>query len=69
MAMVAKTKKSTRRRKTAASRREALIKVLVTAEERERFQAAADQTGMSLSTWLRWVALEATRRGPAPEST
>lgn len=49
------------RRKPDGERREALIKVLATPDERETFQAAADASGMSLSTWLRHVAIKAAK--------
>jgi hypothetical protein len=49
------------RRKPDGERREALIKVLATPDEREAFQAAADAAGLSLSTWLRSVAIRAAR--------
>jgi hypothetical protein len=49
------------RRKPDDERREATIKVLATNDERDAFQAAADAAGMSLSTWLRWVAKAAIR--------
>ena len=58
--MTQKAKGSVRRRKAQAARRETLIKVLVTSEERDRFQAAADQMGVSLSTWMRLTAGAAT---------
>lgn len=54
-------KKEPPRRKPDGERREALIKVLATPDEREAFQAAADAMGLSLSTWLRHIALKATR--------
>jgi uncharacterized protein (DUF1778 family) len=37
------------------------MKVLGTPEERDAFQAAAKAEGMSLSTWLRHVALKAAK--------
>lgn len=49
------------RRKPDGERREAIMKVLATPEERAAFQAAADAAGMSLSTWLRHVAIKAAR--------
>ena len=52
------------RRKAEGERREAIMKVLATEEERAAFQAAANAAGMSLSTWLRHVALGASK--PAP---
>jgi hypothetical protein len=67
MAMKKKAKpRAVKRRKSDASRRETLIKVLTTTEERELFQAAADRLGMSVSTWMRSLALSAVRpEGPA----
>jgi hypothetical protein len=49
------------RRKSDGERREAIMKVLGTPEERDAFQAAAAAAGMSLSTWLRHVALKAAK--------
>lgn len=60
MAKQAKAKEAIVRRKADADRRSTLIKVLVTTEERERFQAAADRLGMSLSTWLRAIGRSLT---------
>lgn len=37
------------------------MKVLGTTDERKAFQAAADAAGMSLSTWLRHVAIKAAK--------
>lgn len=54
------------RRKAAASRRESLIKVLATEDERDAFQAAADRMGLSLSAWMRAVAIAMSK---APGST
>jgi hypothetical protein len=50
------------RRKADGERREAIMKVLGTEEERVAFQAAADAAGMSLSTWLRHVAIKASKK-------
>ena len=61
-----KAKKAVRRRKSDASRRETLIKVLTTAEERDLLQAAADKSGMSVSTWMRSVSLSAARAAATP---
>ena len=49
------------RRKSDDERRGEIMKVLATAGERAAFQAAADAAGMSLSTWLRHVAIKALR--------
>lgn len=61
----AKTK-AIQRRKPDASRRETSIKVLTTADERELFQAAANKLGMSVSTWIRSLALAAARPPSGP---
>jgi hypothetical protein len=45
-----------RLKKTADEKRDAMTKVLVTADERDRFQAAADQMGVFPSTWVRLAA-------------
>lgn len=47
------------RRKADDERREAIIKVLATTEERAAFQEAAQAAGMSVSTWVRHVAIKA----------
>jgi hypothetical protein len=49
------------RRKSDDERRGEIMKVLATKEERESFQAAADAAGMSLSTWLRHVAIKSAK--------
>ena len=49
------------RRKADGERREAIIKVLATEEERDVWKASADAAGMSLSTWLRFVAIKAAK--------
>jgi hypothetical protein len=62
MSMTRKTKAVGRPKKADDEKRDTLIKVLVTADERDRFQAAADQAGLSLSTWVRLTAGAATKR-------
>lgn len=59
MAMTKKAKPIGRPKMAAAEKRDTLIKVLVTAEERDRLQAAADRMGVSLSTWVRLSAVAA----------
>lgn len=44
-----------------ADRRDTLVRVLTTAAEHEELQAAAAYVGMSVSTWLRFIALERAR--------
>ena len=45
-----------------ADRRDTLVRVLTTASEHEELQRAAAYVGMSVSTWLRFVALERDRK-------
>jgi|1186.fasta_scaffold781758_2 hypothetical protein len=47
MSMAQKAKPIGRPKKSAGEKRATLIKVLVTADERDRFQPAADQMGVS----------------------
>jgi hypothetical protein len=54
------TGRSVHRRKADGDRREAIIKVLATEEERDAWKMSADAAGMSLSTWLRHMAIKAT---------
>jgi hypothetical protein len=42
-------------------RRDTLVRVLTTASEQEELQRAATYVGMSVSTWIRLVALERAR--------
>jgi len=42
--------------------RDARIPVLLTADERERLQVAADRAGLGLSTFIRVKALEAINK-------
>jgi hypothetical protein len=44
-----------------ADRRDTLVRVLTTASEYEELQGAAAYVGLSVSTWLRVVALERAR--------
>lgn len=49
----------------AADRRTKLVKVLTNEAELAELQHAADVASMTLSTWVRSVALEKARRSPA----
>ncbi len=55
-----------KRRKAASARRETVVKVLVTNDEYSALQASAERAGVSLSTWLRLVAMKATAAETAP---
>jgi hypothetical protein len=44
-----------------ADRRDTLVRVLTTAAEHEELQKASAYVGMTLSTWVRFVALERAR--------
>lgn len=46
----------------AKDRRETLAKTLVTTQECEELQHAAERDGLSLSAWLRVIALRAARQ-------
>lgn len=46
-------------------RRTVQVKVLTTEAEHEELQQAADAASMSVSTWIRSVALERARRSAA----
>lgn len=59
----ARVAKKPARRKPDGERREELIKVLVTPDEKASLQTAADAAGMSLSTWLRHVGIKAAKSG------
>lgn len=49
------------RRKADDERREAVIKVLATADEKEAWKVAASADGMTVSTWLRHLAIKASK--------
>ncbi|MGO8993846.1 MAG: plasmid mobilization protein [Polyangiaceae bacterium] len=51
--------KRIKRRKPADARRETTVKVLVTSEEHETLQEAAQRAGLSVSTWLRLAGMKA----------
>jgi hypothetical protein len=60
--MVKKTSPQTgvkKRRKPARERKEELIPIRVTTEQRQRLKEAADRAGLDLSSWLRMVGLKA----------
>jgi hypothetical protein len=46
-----------KRRKTQAERKEDMIKVMVTSEQKRLFTDAATAAGLDLSNWLRTIAL------------
>jgi hypothetical protein len=62
MVMARKPKAVGRPKKADDEKRSTLIRVLVTSDEHVRFQAAADQMGVSLSTWMRLTAGAAAKR-------
>ena len=51
-----------RPKKGKADRKDRIIQLRVTEEQRKVLQAAADRAGADLSTWLRMVGLEQARR-------
>ena len=50
-----------KRRKPPALRKETVIRIRVTAEQRNALQEAANQMGLDLSSWLRERALASAR--------
>ena len=46
-----------------AARRETIVRVLTTEDEKAELQRAADNASTSVSTWVRAAALEKARRG------
>jgi uncharacterized protein (DUF1778 family) len=50
-----------RHRKRASDRRESLVQIRVTADEKKLFESAASAKGMEVSTWLRMLAIEAAK--------
>lgn len=52
--------------KAAAARKDALIRVRVTEDQKALLMAAADEAGLDVSAWLRALALrEATKGRPS----
>ena len=50
-------------RKTKAERKEDMIKVMVTSEQKRSFMDAAERAGLDLSNWLRSLAIREARGG------
>jgi hypothetical protein len=55
------------RRKADNERRESVIKVLATVEEKEAWTTAARADGTTVSTWLRQLAIRASKKGTTGE--
>jgi uncharacterized protein (DUF1778 family) len=51
-----------KRRKAKDERKDASIRVRLTAEEKEAWTKAALKDGRDLSNWLRWLASQASGR-------
>ncbi len=49
------------RRKAEDDRKQLLVRVRVTAEQKRIFTAAAEQAGLDLSSWLRAIGMERAR--------
>ena len=52
-------KRPFKRRKTLRELKHDLIQIRVTAEQRKKLRAAAESTGLDLSSWLRMIGLKA----------
>jgi len=50
-------KRKKRRLKAQDERRESLVKVLLTEEQKRQFTARAEAVGMTISTWFRTLAI------------
>ena len=61
--MPATKAKATRRGKTAGERKNVALRVMVTRDEQQMIQIAADRDNRSLSSWVRLVALERAGTG------
>ena len=48
-----------KRRKALRELKHDLIQIRVTAEQRQKLRAAAESTGLDLSSWLRMIGLKA----------
>lgn len=56
-----------KRRKARSVRKEEIVVVRMTVAQKRAMVAAADGAGLGLSSWIRSVALAATRSGAAAE--
>lgn len=54
-------------RKPATLRKEDVIRIRVTDEQRASMQAAADKAGLDLSTWMRTIALSEAKKASEME--
>jgi uncharacterized protein (DUF1778 family) len=59
MAKTPAIRKRIKRRKPVEDRKQHLIQIRVTAEQRQRLNKAANDRGLDLSSWLRMIALQA----------
>jgi uncharacterized protein (DUF1778 family) len=57
--MATPSRKRIKRRKAPQDRKEGLIQIRVTAEQRQKLKEAAEHAGLDLSSWLRMVGLKA----------
>lgn len=51
-----------KRRKPVSQRKEQLVRVRVTEEQKGLLMQAAEQTGLDVSSWIRALALQAAKR-------
>lgn len=52
-----------KRRKPKAQRKEDMVRVRVTAEQKKALTAAADRAGLDVSSWLRALGLQEAQKG------
>jgi uncharacterized protein (DUF1778 family) len=55
-----------RPKKGKAERKDKIVQIRLTEDQRKTLQTAADLAGADLSTWMRIVALEQARRNVGP---
>lgn len=51
-----------KRRKPKAERKELMLRIRLTAEQKERLEAAAKEVGAPVSTWLLGIGLAAAKK-------
>ena len=56
-----------KRRKPAAKRKEDILRIRLTDEQREILEVAAEGTGLDLSAWARMTLLRAAEKTPEPQ--
>lgn len=61
-----KTAATVKHRKPAKARKEDQIRIRVTEEQKRLFTEAAEQAGLDVSNWLRWLGVREVQRAASP---